>query len=223
MTIIVGVNTLSETLLLAHTRLSAPDLHGRIAVRQDVCQKLFAPNGWCIVGFAGQLCMARHLLRGFLGRLRSTPMESPDWLRDDDEVLGFLKRGVKNHGTMRTGKGNDHRLCRRSTVELLVAWIDHGRDFVGQPRSPLDTSKPPWMETMTLRSPMLEIHRQPVGVQVIGSGSTITTSMRKEAFMKIAGHAKDIPLGEMHRAFFTAIVTRDLLDEAADPTVGDAY
>jgi len=79
------------------------------------------------------------------------------------------------------------------------------------------------METVTLRSPRFEIQRQLVGVQVIGSGSTISEAMRQEAFMKIAWYAKDIPFGEMHRAFLSAIVTRDLLDDAADPTVGGAY
>ncbi len=223
MTIVVSVNTLSEILLLADTRLSGASPNGQIVVQQDVCQKLFTPNEWCMMGFAGQLCMARHLLRGFLGRLRATPMESPEWLRNDDEVLAFLRQGVESHGKMRISKSVDHRQCKQSAVELLIAWVDHGRDFMGHARSPLDLDKPPLMETITMRSPEFVIRRQAVGVQVIGSGSTITTAMRQEAFMKIAWHAKDIPFGEMHRAFLTAIVTRDLLDEAADPTVGVAY
>jgi hypothetical protein len=223
MTIVVSVNTLSEVLLLADTRLSGASSNGQVVVQQDVCQKLFAPNQWCMMGFAGQLCMARHLLRGFLGRLRATPKGSPDWLRNDHDVLAFLQQGVESHGKMRIGKSADHQQCKRAVVELVIAWVDHGRDFAGHARSPLDLEKPPWMETITMRSPAFEVRRQPVGVQVIGSGSTVTKAMRQEAFMKIAWHAKDIPFGEMHRAFFTATVTRDLLDEAADPTIGDAY
>jgi len=223
MTIVVNINTLSEMLLLADTRLSGTGSTGQIVVRQDVCQKLFAPNQWCLVGFAGQLCMARHLLRGLLARLRATSIESPDWLRDDNEVLKFLRRGVQVHGKMRIGPGTDHRQCQRAAVEILIAWVDHGRDFLGYPRSPLDLASRPRMETIVLRTPTMEIQRRAVGVEVIGSGSTITPAMREEAFMTIAWHAINMPLGEVHRAFLTAVVTRDLLQEAANPTVGEAY
>lgn len=222
-TIIVSVNTLSEILLLADTRLSGMGNGGKIVVRQDVCQKLIVPNNWSVVGFAGQLCLARHVLRGFGNRLRATSQDSPDWLRDDIEVLRFFKSSVKSHGKMRSGKGTDHRECERSKVEILISWIDIGRDFSGKQRSSADSKYPPRLETIVLSSPPFQIERYSAGVQVIGSGSVISEELRKEAFTKIAWYAKGIPYEEVHRAFFTAVVTRDLLDDAADPMVGDAY
>src|SRR3712207_3579298 len=63
MTVVAGVSTLTEAFVVADTRLSAgQDAQGRPLVVRDFCQKLVSPNAWSLIGFAGQLCLARYLM-----------------------------------------------------------------------------------------------------------------------------------------------------------------
>ena len=80
MTIIQAVMTGAEVCLLADCRLSSIDADGNpIAYRpgailaRDVCQKLVVADGRAVVGFAGDLCLARDLLRGVVNRIRQDP------------------------------------------------------------------------------------------------------------------------------------------------------
>ncbi len=221
MTIIVGVSSGQDISLLADCRLSGTDARGRVIVRRDVCQKLVAVNEWSVIGFSGHLCLARHLLRGFVSRLSATPVDAPDWLRNNDEVLSFLRQGVEMHAKVRMNA--DHRPCQMRPVELLIAWVDHAQTFFGESRQPGDPATAPRMETLVIRSPQMELERRPLELQIIGSGAKIHQQMRKEAYMEIAWHGHDAPVGWLYRSFFTAIVVRDLLNDAGESTVGGLY
>ena len=150
-TIILGVSTGADIVFLADSRMSGMDTRGRIVVRQDVCQKLVMPNAWSLIGFTGHLCPARHLLRAFGNRLRATPLEAPDWLRDDDRVLGFLRSEVRAHAKLRLN--SDHRSCLPQPTELLIAWVDHTRSSLGELRAPHDPNTSVRMELLAIRSP----------------------------------------------------------------------
>jgi hypothetical protein len=62
MTVVAAVSTGAEICVVADCRLSIVDDKRRLLVAQDVCQKLIAANTWSIVGFSGDLCLARILL-----------------------------------------------------------------------------------------------------------------------------------------------------------------
>lgn len=223
MTIILSVNTMSEIILAADTRISGVDSRGHIVVKQDVCQKLFYGTPWCVVGFAGNVCLARHLLRGFLSKLRMTPLMATAWIKSDEEVLRFLRRGVNMHAKMRTGKGNvDHKECQRQPVELLIAWVDITRDAIGGPREIADARIPPLLETIRLSSPNLLVERKIFGVECIGNGSPISEAIRNEAYVDICWYAKEHPQAEIQKAFLTASIARKLLEEARIESVGKA-
>ena len=91
MTIIQAVMSGAEVCLLADCRLSPIDARGNpIAYRPgailacDVCQKLVVADGRAVVGFAGDLCLARDLLRGVVNRIRQDPDGAAAWLRSDE-------------------------------------------------------------------------------------------------------------------------------------------
>jgi hypothetical protein len=94
-TVVAGVAFRSEALLLADTRLAAEDSEGRPLVLRDVCQKLIIANGWSVAGFAGDLCLARHLLRGVVNRLRESTPDAADWLQEDTLDPGHSRVSTK--------------------------------------------------------------------------------------------------------------------------------
>ncbi|MGI8406596.1 MAG: hypothetical protein ACR2OE_17850 [Thermomicrobiales bacterium] len=215
---------MSEIILAADTRISGMGTRGNIVVKQDVCQKLFYATPWCVVGFAGHVCLARHLLRGFLSKIRATSPMATAWLESDEEVLRFLRHGVEMHPKMRNGKGTiDHKDCTKQPIELLIAWVDVTRDAIGRSRDLADTRIPPRLETIRLSSPNLLVARKIFGIECIGSGSPISEPIRSEAYVDISWYANEHPQAEMQKAFLTASIARKLLEEARIDSVGEAF
>lgn len=117
MTIVAAVSTTFDAVMVADCRLSMVDPQGRLIVARDICQKLFVPNGWSVLAFAGDLCLGRTLIRGVFSRLQTTDPFHSDWLRDDREILSFIAEGIARHSREKA----DHSQCRRKTVQLLIA------------------------------------------------------------------------------------------------------
>src|SRR4051794_13636221 len=108
MTIIFGVVTDTEICMMADCRLSST-AGKRVVALRDVCQKLIVANGWSMVGFAGDLCLGRDLLRCVVNRIRATPPTDARWLRSDEAILDFIRKSVRLH----VREVADHRPCQR--------------------------------------------------------------------------------------------------------------
>src|SRR5262245_59863754 len=98
MTIIQAVMTGAEICLLADCRLTPIDANGNtieyrpgVVLGRDVCQKLFVADGRAIVGFAGDLCLARYLLGGVINRISKNTERGTAFLRSDDAIREFLR------------------------------------------------------------------------------------------------------------------------------------
>jgi hypothetical protein len=217
MTAVVAFHTGPDIVLMADCRISA-EAHGRVVVKHDVCQKLVVVDGSCVVGWAGDLCLARHLLRSFVNRIRDTPEADRAWLRSDVEVLSFLNREVLAHETMRI-RGN-HKQCKKRPVELLIAWVDHAR----RPNAdPLDVARPtnfPRLEVVSVRSPRMEIRRRTKGVHIIETGAAIDKRLVIEAFEKVASIGRYDLEDSIPRALFAAVTCRYMLYKLSDETIG---
>src|SRR5215213_1558771 len=181
MTAVIAFNTGPDIVLMADCRLTAVQ-NGRVVVKHDVCQKLVQVDGSCMIGWAGDLCLARHLLRAFAARIRDSPGDR-EWLRRDDEVLSFLRRSVQSHETVRIGR--NHRHSKKRPTELLIAWVDHARS---PDPDPLDVARPrnfPRLEVVSVRSPRMEIRSGTKGVHIIGSGIAVDPGLTDDAFEKV--------------------------------------
>lgn len=217
MTAVIAFNTGSDIVLLADCRISA-EQKGRVIVKHDVCQKLIPVDRTCMVGWAGDLCLARHLLRAFVNRIRDTAASDRAWLRNDDEVLSYLSRSVQSHESVRIG-GN-HRYCKKRPAELLIAWIDPTRS---PDPDPFDLGRPqnfPRLEVVSVRSPRMEIRRGTKGLHIIGTGNAIDPRLADEAFEKVSSIGRCDPADLVPRALFAALTCRYMLYKLADETIG---
>lgn len=219
MTIVAGVSSVFDTVVLADCRLSYPSPTG-VLLKRDVCQKLVGANGWSVVGFAGQLCIARHLLNGIVNRLRDTDPQRPDWLQNDESLKEFVANGRSNHAA-RWGPG--HEACQDAKARLLIAWMDYSRSIFAPGPGANDAPFVPGTEIVVVRSPELDVRRTRLGLDIIGTPS-IAPAMRNEAFNLLLHFAHGSEHGLVHRALMATQVVRDLLaDRGGVPAVGGLF
>lgn len=219
MTIVAGVSSTFDAVVLADCRLSYPSPTGE-SLKRDVCQKLVSANGWSVVGFAGQLCIARHLLNGIVNRLRETDPQRPDWLQDDGLLKEFVANGRSNHAA-RWGPG--HEACQNAKARLLIAWMDYSRSIMAPTLGADDAPFVPGTEIVIVRSPEMDVTRTRMGLDIIGTPS-ITPAMREEAFNLLLHFARGAEHGHAHRALMATQVMRDLLsDRGGVPGVGGLF
>jgi hypothetical protein len=225
MTIIQAVMTGAEICLLADCRLSSVDAYGNpieyqpgAILARDVCQKLFVADGRAVIGFAGDLCLARDLIRGVLNRIRNDSGGAAGWLRSDDAIRAFLRDGVNLHVQGRP----THARCRHARVDLLIAWIDHEQSMFGRPRGEEEEFYP-WMGTISIELPTLGIRRRPMGVQVIGSGEVIRDALMNGPWIDISWFNRGEDEGPIGRALYAASETTRLLRQVDAATVGGLF
>ena len=218
MTIVVGVSSIFDAVVVADCRLSYGMATGEM-IRRDVCQKLVVANGWSVVGLAGHLCLARHLLNGTVNRLRETPPEDPAWLKDDDLLTAFFAEGRRNHARF----GPRHRACQDQKARLLIAWMDYSRSVWEPAPGSADGPLVPGAEVVVVRSPELDVKRTRLGLDVIGL-PVIAPKMRDEAFAMLLQFGHEGQHGEAHRGLMAAQVVRRLLaDRGGAPAVGGLF
>lgn len=219
MTIVAAVSTTFDAVVIADCRLSGVDAQDRLIVARDICQKLFVPNGWSVLAFAGDLCLGRTLIRGVFSRLQTTDPFHSDWLRDDREILSFIAEGIARHSRVKA----DHSQCRRKTVQLLIAWVDYTRSIIEGDHNPGDESFVPGTQLIVVETPSMTVQHRGWGLEIIGTGKVITQPMREEAMMKIANMGRGQEKGDSHRCFFTAVVVNTLLQGLGIPSIGGLY
>jgi hypothetical protein len=117
-TVVVGVATYFDGIVAADCQVTFSN--GR---RRDYCQKLIVANARSVIGLAGDICMARYLADGVLGRLRETDIDHQDWLREDRQLARFILEGIYAHGAKNPG----HENCADGCAELLIFWRDYHR------------------------------------------------------------------------------------------------
>jgi hypothetical protein len=219
-TIVAGVSTTFDAVIVADSRLSVTDPNNRPKVVRDICQNIAVANGWSLARFAGDLCLGRDLLGWIVRRLRDTPADSPNWLRDDELLRRFIEFCIGTH--MRNPA--NHKACRRKPTAILVAWMDYSRSIVGNDLKPGDELWTPGTEIVVIRMPSVTIERIRWGIGVIGSGETIAPQMRQEAMLNIANFARGAPHPNEYRCYFVAEVVRSLLaGRGGEPTIGGLY
>lgn len=215
MTIVAGVSSSFDSVVLADSRLARVDDRGNLVVARDICQKLIVANSWSLIGFAGHLCLARHVLATLVARLRDTPIDAPDWLRDDEELLGFIRSAIDSH----VREVADHRPCQHQPIELLVAWVDHTRSIIAGDHKPGDDRFIPGTELIAMQSPTMAIRRTRLGFDIIGSGAIITPQM-ENTWLNIVqfggGH-------DPHGWLFASVVVRHLVGSHGLTTVGGVH
>ncbi len=208
MTIAVGAVTFSEICVLADSRISWSDHAGNVLNARDVAQKLLCPNGWSLIAWAGNLCLARDVLRTLFKKVKETDPFYPDWLRDNNAIRDFLKQAIGLHGKRRAR----HKKCERETIQFMIAWIDYGINPFSRP-----------MEVITITSPGLKISRTTFGIDVIGSGNIILDSMRYQSFMEVASSFLDEPNGPIKRTFVCAGEVAKYLRQVRVNSVGGLF
>ena len=155
----------------ADSRISWIRNEGVLLNARYVVQKLLVPKGgWSLLGWAGNLCMARDIVRALFNRLSATDPRKPEWMRGDDSIKSFVRDCIALHAEGRPS----HKDCHRQTAQFMIAWLDYGKN-------PFTQS----MEVLTISSPGLEIRRTAFGVDAIGSGAVILDRMRFESFIDI--------------------------------------
>jgi hypothetical protein len=226
MTIIQAVMTGAEVCLLADCRLAPIDAKGSpipympgTILARDVCQKLFVADGRAVVGFAGDLCLARDLIRGILNRIRQDPDTSAAWLRSDDAIRDYIRGGVSHH----LQRHPSHVRCRSDRIELLIAWVDQKRSMFGRTQEEEAEAFFPWMGTISIQLPSLAIRRRAVGIEVIGSGEVIREALMNGPWVDISWHARDADDGYVGRALYAASETTRLLRQVDVATVGGLF
>jgi hypothetical protein len=170
--VVVGVATYFDGFVAADCQVAFPNGH-----RRDYCQKLIVANAWSVIGMAGDICMARYLADGVLGRLRETEIEAQDWLREDREVARFILQGIHAHGPKNPG----HERCADGRAELLIFWRDYQR---GSPEGGWTGPPIPDPRIITVRANnrRVDIERIRRGVGVIGRNRAFQRELNTPAF-----------------------------------------
>jgi hypothetical protein len=215
----VVTNTM-QAVVLADCRLTGTQ-GSKPVVFRDVCQKMASTNGWSLVSFAGDnLCLARFLADGLLSRLRRSEPHQVEWLADDDQLRAFVRLGVQEHIADRPL----HNACAKSSVELMVTWMDHTRSIQAGTK-PGEPGWEPGVQVTVITTPRMAIRRtQGFGIEAIGSGAVLTEHIDHDLKMKLItfGGGPD-RTANVHRCFFTAEVCRTELERLGVETVGGLY
>ncbi len=183
---------------------------------RDICQKLVPANGWSLVGFAGDLCLGRHLLNGIVTRLQNTEPNAANWLKDNQELKEFVREGTYFHAWQKA----DHIPCQSEGVALLIAWMDYSRSIIDDDLEAREQTFVPGTEIVVIQTPGITVSRIQMGLDIIGSGAVIAQRIRDGAFWKIANFARGHEYEQSIRCCFSAEVVLRLLSNANVPTVG---
>ncbi len=225
MTIVQAVMTGNEILLLADCRLSTVDRFGRPIrdkkegiLARDVCQKLIVADGRAVIGFAGNLCLARDLANTFGNRIRMEPEKVGPFLRSDEAIKKFAQWLVDRH----LRQHPQHQSCRRTPVEIMIAWVDYEQSIFGKPRVEGEDFYP-WMGTIVVTMPGCVIRRLPMGVEIIGSGGHIREALMDQSWIDISWSHRDAERGHVGRALQAASETTLLLRRSGEDTVGGLF
>ena len=208
-TIVMGLAANDAIYMLADSRITWTNERDEVSNTRDVCQKLFqAKVGWCLLGWAGHLCLGRDLVRATFNRLNATDPLHPDWLRSDDAIRKLIRDCRALHAE---GRPN-HKACRQQAVQLMIGWMDYGRN-------PFTQST----ELLSISSPSMAIQRTEFGVDIIGSGDKILDRMRFESFIEIISRYQEESAGDIKRAFYAAGEAAKHLRQTRVLTVGGLF
>jgi hypothetical protein len=222
MTLVVGVNSTFDAFAVADCRLLWRSAGGPVV--RDACQKIVMATHWAAAGFSGDLCLGRHLMAGFVKRIRQTPFDDPGWLKDNDELMRFVVQGIAAHVL----PGPAHAECQKKEASVLIAWMDYSRSIY-RAREGDEERFIPGAEITVVRTPRLgqNVRRTRRGIDTIGSGSKIKKAMREQAYNMLMGFGRfdgDADVMAAHRALLGTQVVRDLLaDQGGDEGVGGLY
>src|SRR5436190_7758828 len=105
---------------LTDSRLSYPAPTGQVVTVRDVCQKLWVPNGWSTLGFAGDLCLGNALAGAFFTALKDKPWTRQNLLTDDAAMSELLETTLASHPIE---LGDEHARCLDQKAGLLFAYL----------------------------------------------------------------------------------------------------
>lgn len=179
MTVVVCFNVgLTGAVMVADSRLSYPG--GRV---RDVCQKIFPPTDWSLLGFAGDLCLGNDLARSFFERLKVTDWAPSTWLDDDEEVRAFVTSVVKQHTKAAPG----HEGCVTAGAGLILAWVS--RIAFNRADGTLERYEPGTLAMAVASDGSIE--RQSMKPLVIGTGGIIKPKLTMERALSVANAPDD--------------------------------
>lgn len=206
-TVVVGVATHVDGFIVADCQVTGPN-----GKRRDYCQKVIVANAWSVVGIAGDLCLARHLVGGIVNRLRETDFDQQGWLREDREIARFVFEGILDHDNQHP----DHVGCTDRGAELLVLWSDYKNwsDTTGWAGPPIPN---PRVAAIRVFDGQVQIERVGRGVGVIGRNRAFQRELNDENFDRGVTHfnrfGSDPDVQDAHRALVASTVIRKRLIE----------
>ena len=120
MTVVVCFNFgITGAVMVADSRLSYRGPSGQIHTVRDVCQKIFPPTNWSLMGIAGNLCLGNALGEAVFNRLKATSWAEDLWLDHDDDVSALLHAVRRSHADF----GPGHQGCVEEGAAILITWI----------------------------------------------------------------------------------------------------
>ncbi len=191
--------------MVADSRLSYPG--GRV---RDVCQKIFPPTDWSLLGFAGDLCLGNDLARSLFERLKATDWAPTTWLDDDAEVRAFVAAIVRQHENAAPG----HDGCIAAGAGVMLAWVS--RWEFRKTDGTFDHYEP-GTRVMAVASDGT-IERQGMTPMVIGSGGIIKPKLTLERGASVASAPDDT-----QQMLAALNWTRLLIDEEKLTSVGGLF
>ncbi len=164
MTALVCLNWIFGGVFLADARLSYAGTGGPGGTVRDICQKLWVPNGWCVLGFAGDLCLGNELAGTMYRELDGKRLTSQNVLTNGDELGDLIVRAVCSHPDT---YGDEHAQCVAAGAALLIAHytISTATSLDGR-----ETERVVRLMTTTINSSG-EIQRSGAGAAAIGEGA----------------------------------------------------
>lgn len=212
MTAIVCFNWAMGAVLLGDSRISYPGPDGNIITVRDVCQKIWVPNGWSALGFAGDVCLGNSLVGAFFLAIRDKHWTRNHLLTDDQAMRELVSATVDAH-THELGGG--HSACTTARAALLFAYV------ALVPVNNADGSLDHYelgVSTVDVSSDGL-IHRSGLGAAVIGDGGEmIQPALTLERIASVA-NAGSPDLQTLHALLTTA----HYIDKYSARSVGLPY
>lgn len=212
MTAIVCFNTsLAGAVFLADSRLSYPAPSGQIVSVRDVCQKLFIPNAWSVLGFAGDLCLGNDLAGAFFTELKEAKWTKDHWLGDDAAIKKLVTETIAAHPSL----GSGHSTCDSRPAGILIAYV--GLVRFNKEDGSLDHYQLGTMTVAVLSDGTIE--RQGIGAAVLGEGGQlIQPKLTLELITQIANAASP-----ESQALLALNATRVFVNEVNARSVGEPF
>jgi hypothetical protein len=208
-TAIVCFNWNHGAVFIADSRLSYPGPSGQIVTVRDVCQKLWVPNGWSVLGFAGDLCLGNALAGAFFTTLKDKKWARNHLLTADDAMRELILSTLATHPDE---LGDGHAQCLAKPAALLFAYVglvanndEHGK---------FDHYE---LGTFTVSITSVgDIERSGFGAAVLGEGAeAIKPELTPKRLTDIA-NARD----DGSRSLFALLVTSRLIDKYKAKSAG---